>query len=158
MLIVFSDNKYPSSWTSSAVQKLFQESPDQTIVNTTNTTNSTNPSTAFVTLTEVSQRSNSNSSLGHGALAGVIVGCITASILCVAIIIYTIKKRRRRRNIKKSMTIGAVPTDLSSVTTNGQGLGELSTERAPQEIMCERNDRTELFVSRREIPAELGPA
>lgn len=144
MLITPSDSKYPSSWTSSAIKELFQDDPHQTTLNTTNTTKTTNSSTATLRSTPASQRSHSQ--LGHGALIGIIVGCITASLLCAVIIIYMIKKKRRNR--KKNIETFALSTAILPVTTSDQDSNELSTERAPREIMNQRIDRAELFVPR----------
>lgn len=135
------------------VKEPFQDGPHQSTSNMTNmtiTTNTTSSSTVSVIPTPASQQPHSRSHLGRGVPVGLIVGGITASLLCAAIIVYMIKKRRR--NTEKPIESFAVST-TSQVPSHDQEHNELSIERVPREIMSARSDRAELpHTARAELP------
>lgn len=131
MLKTSSDNKYPSSWTSSAVQKLFQDA-------TTNSTNSTGSSTLSISPSSASPQSHSR--LSHGTLAGLIVGWTTATLLCTVVFTYLIMKRRRQRGGKRGTFADSKTASPLSYITQAPP-HELGAEQAPLEIMTERNDQ-----------------
>ena len=137
-LEISSGSQYPSSWTSPAIQALFQDTSNQTASTTANP-----PST--------SQQSHSH--LSHGAVAGLVIGCVAASLLCALGAIYTIQRKNRNRN-KNSNSAASYSAGLQ-INNKDRHVGELPTKRDFYEIMTESSDRTELPNSKAKTPIEL---
>lgn len=141
--LVSSNNKYPSSWTSPAVKAIFEDKPLQITPNTT--------SIPSVSPASFSPRSRSH--LGRSALAGLIVGCIIGGLLGVVVVVYMIRKGRRRKKGRTELPADGAAT--SQATSNYRVPHELSTQREPREIMTERSDRAELSDSWIKPPVEM---
>lgn len=145
-LTAVSGNQYPSLWTSTAVKELFEgksESPS----------NKTNSSTT---------QSSQPHRLGHGAVAGIAVGCIAfVAIIVAAGATFTIKHKSRNPTPNKL-------SDGSQQASPAESqYMELSAVQRPKEILTEHRDRAELPLShtagrvaeephsRASIPSEL---
>ncbi|MCJ1467511.1 hypothetical protein MMC07_006136 [Pseudocyphellaria aurata] len=126
-----SGSPYPSSWTSAGVKALFESKAQ----NTTNTTAPDPPSPPSAATTPPQPHR-----LGHGAVAGIAVGCTAFIVTCAVCAIFTMRHRSKKRKL----------TELSSSSPTLSPSGsqrtavELSAFQRPQELLTENKDRAEV--------------
>ena len=141
-LTAYSGNKYPPSWTSTAVQEIFELKSN----NTSDTTNPTSNSTARLSHLS-SSNLTSRSRLGHGVVAGIVVGCIAVLVLGAVGVYFTVKHRSRStKSIHSTTELGPYEPPL----------GEIQAGRRAQELLDSYQDRAELPSGSRRFPIEIG--
>lgn len=114
--------------------------------NTSNTKNPTSNSTA-----QPSPLSSSNltsrSRLGHGVVAGIVIGCIAVLVLGAVGFCFTVKHRSRSTEfIHSTNELGPYEPPL----------GELPAERRAHELLDSYQDRAEIPSGSRRFPIEIG--
>lgn len=123
-LFYCSNNRYPSSWTSTEVKELFEGTPSSTIFN----------SSCITTASAHSCRAT-RLGLSNATIAGLVFGCIGVFLLILTATVCTfcVKRAKSPRDHDENGT-AIISVDVQ----------EVAAEQAPQEIMTERKDRAEL--------------
>lgn len=142
-------NKYPNSWTSSAVKELIQGKDNQ------NTSNTTNPQ---ISESKAADSKDRGSGLSLHVIIGIGVGCAIAGAIFAAAVAFIFTKRRKQR---KRQGIGLIDlsgegdyerdVETSSFSGNPSGkadhkllYAELPAPKKLQEMPNPRTDITEL--------------
>lgn len=138
MYLTAYSGKYPPSWTSAAVQEIFEVKSNKT----SNTTNPTSNSTAHPSPSS-SSNLTSRSRLDHGVVAGIAIGCIAVLVVGAVGANFTVKHRSRST---KFIELGPCEPPL----------GELPAGRRAHELPDSHQDRTELPSGSSRFPIEIG--
>lgn len=142
-------NKYPNSWTSSAVKELIQGKSNE------NPSNTTSPE---ITESKAADSKDRGSGLSLNVIIGIGVGCaIAGAIFAAAVaIIFTKRRKQRKRQGIELVDLseeGDCERDVETLSSSGYSSGkagqknlyaELPAPRKPQEMPNPRSDTTEL--------------
>lgn len=133
-------NRYPATWTSSAVQNLFQtESKSDQVPNATNSQVPRTVSSTIATNSQVPRPINPSSHppiISSGAIIGIAISVFLACGTLCAIATFFIRKRIKKNRMKPSIICGELPTT--------ERPNELPATIDPAELLDHHTDRTEL--------------
>ncbi|MCJ1349100.1 hypothetical protein MMC31_007336 [Peltigera leucophlebia] len=132
--------RYPATWTSSAVQELFQmESKSDQVPNATDSKIPGPVSSPTATDPQAPRPTNSltlHPNLSPAAKVGIAIGILLVCGVLCAITTFSIRKRNKKNRTNPSITRGELPTAERS--------NELPTSIDPAELLDHHKDRTEL--------------
>ena len=137
LILLCRSNRYPATWTSSAVQDLFQK--DSKVPNATDSQVPRTVSSSTATDSPIPRPINSSSpspNLSSGAIAGIAISVFVACGTFCAIATFFIRKRSKQKRMKPSIIFGKLPTTQRS--------NELPASIEPAELFDHHKDRTEL--------------